>query len=134
MPDDRPSDLPTGPGGVGGGPAAAGEDGHLTQRPAEHCAGPAAGADVRRVHPVVSAAVSDGTRRVYGSYWNRIVEHWGQRRLDEPTPSDIERLAGHVPTHTGARPNAPGGRRRPPHPPPGPPPPDPHPPRRRPAP
>jgi integrase/recombinase XerC len=22
--------------------------------------------------PVVSAAVSDGTRRVYGSYWNRI--------------------------------------------------------------
>jgi integrase/recombinase XerC len=27
--------------------------------------------------PVVSAAVSAGTRRAYGSYWNRIVEHWG---------------------------------------------------------
>jgi hypothetical protein len=27
--------------------------------------------------PVVSAAVSDGTRRLYGSYWNRIVEQWG---------------------------------------------------------
>ena len=26
--------------------------------------------------PVVSAAVSDGTRRPYGSYWNRVVEHW----------------------------------------------------------
>ena len=26
--------------------------------------------------PVVSAAVSDGTRRAYGSYWNRVVEHW----------------------------------------------------------
>ena len=26
--------------------------------------------------PVVSAAVSDGTRRAYGSYWSRIVEHW----------------------------------------------------------
>jgi integrase/recombinase XerC len=26
---------------------------------------------------VVSAAVSAGTRRAYGSYWNRIVEHWG---------------------------------------------------------
>ena len=35
--------------------------------------------------PVVSAAVSDGTRRAYGSYWNRVIEHWGGRRLDEPT-------------------------------------------------
>lgn len=35
--------------------------------------------------PVVSAAVSAGTRRVYGSYWNRILEQWGTRRLDEPT-------------------------------------------------
>jgi hypothetical protein len=34
--------------------------------------------------PQVSAAVSDGTRRVYGSYWNRIVGKWGQRRLYEP--------------------------------------------------
>jgi len=23
--------------------------------------------------PVVSAAVSDGTRRAYGSYWNRVI-------------------------------------------------------------
>ena len=30
--------------------------------------------------PVVSAAVSAGTRRAYGSYWNRIVEQWGARR------------------------------------------------------
>src|SRR6266581_3727509 len=60
--------------------------------------------------PVVSVAVSAGTRRVYGSYWNRIVEHWGQRRLDEPTPSDIERLADYVRTHTVARRNARGGR------------------------
>ena len=35
--------------------------------------------------PVVSAAVSAGTRRAYGSYWNRVIEHWGARRLDEPT-------------------------------------------------
>src|SRR2546421_451949 len=69
--------------------------------------------------PVVSAAVSDGTRRVYGSYWNRIVEHWGQRRLDGPTAADIERLAEYVRTHTVARRNARGGRpraRRPPAP------------------
>ena len=30
--------------------------------------------------PVVSAAVSTGTRRAYGSYWNRIVEHWAGSR------------------------------------------------------
>jgi hypothetical protein len=35
--------------------------------------------------PVVPAAVSAGTRRAYGSYWNRITEQWGGRRLDEPT-------------------------------------------------
>jgi len=26
--------------------------------------------------PVVSAAVSAGTRRAYGSYWNRVVDQW----------------------------------------------------------
>jgi hypothetical protein len=34
--------------------------------------------------PVVSTAVADGTRRVYGSYWNRVLQNWGTRRLDEP--------------------------------------------------
>ena len=37
--------------------------------------------------PVVSAVVSAGTRRAYGSYWNRVLDQWGERRLDEPTPS-----------------------------------------------
>jgi integrase/recombinase XerC len=60
--------------------------------------------------PVVSAAVGAGTRRVYGSYWNRILDQWGPRRLDEPTPTDVERLAEHVRTHTVARRNARGGR------------------------
>jgi integrase/recombinase XerC len=46
--------------------------------------------------PVVSAAVGTGTRRVYGSYWNRITEHWGTRRLDEPTPSEIQQLAEYL--------------------------------------
>lgn len=49
--------------------------------------------------PVVRAAVTEGTRRVYGSYWNRIMEHWATRRLDEPTPSEINQLAEHVKTH-----------------------------------
>jgi integrase/recombinase XerC len=60
--------------------------------------------------PVVSAAVSAGTRRAYGSYWNRIVEHWGTRRLDEPTPSEIRLLMTWVKTHVVARRNGRGGR------------------------
>lgn len=60
--------------------------------------------------PVVSGAVSAGTRRVYGPYWKRVLQQWGQRRLDEPTPSDIERLAEHVRTHVVTRRNARGGR------------------------
>ncbi|WP_238454856.1 integrase [Micromonospora sp. ATA51] len=60
--------------------------------------------------PVVAAAVSAGTRRAYGSYWKRVVEHWGQRRIDEPTPSEIERLADYVKSHVVARRNARGGR------------------------
>lgn len=60
--------------------------------------------------PVVSAAVADGTRRVYGSYWNRILEHWATRRLDEPTPSEINQLVEYTKTHTVARRNARGGR------------------------
>ncbi len=60
--------------------------------------------------PVVSAAVSAGTRRAYGSYWNRVVEHWGGRRLDEPTPSEIRQLMVYVKTHVVARRNARGGR------------------------
>lgn len=60
--------------------------------------------------PIVSAAVTDGTRRVYGSYWNRIENHWGHRRLDEPTPSEIKQLVEHIKTHVVARRNARGGR------------------------
>jgi integrase len=47
---------------------------------------------------------------VYGSYWNRLVEHWGTRRLDEPQPSEVEQLARYVSTHVVARRNARGGR------------------------
>jgi site-specific recombinase XerD len=60
--------------------------------------------------PVVSATVTAGTRRAYGSYWNRIVEHWGGRHLDEPTPSEIRQLMTYVKTHVVARRNARGGR------------------------
>jgi integrase/recombinase XerC len=60
--------------------------------------------------PVVSAGVTDGTRRAYGSYWNRVVERWGTRRLDEPTPSEIKQLVAYVRANTVPRRNARGGR------------------------
>jgi len=60
--------------------------------------------------PVVSEAVTAGCRRAYGSYWNRVVDHWGDRRLDEPTPSEIRQLMTYVKTHVVARRNARGGR------------------------
>src|SRR5271170_1119804 len=60
--------------------------------------------------PVVSAAVTDGTRKAYGSYWNRVTEQWGTRHLDEPTPSEIRQLVKHVRSNVVPRRNARGGR------------------------
>jgi integrase/recombinase XerC len=60
--------------------------------------------------PVMSAAISGRTRRAYGSYWNRVLDHWGGRRLDEPTPSEIRQLMAYVKTHVVTRRNARGGR------------------------
>jgi len=60
--------------------------------------------------PVVSAAVSPGTQRVYGSYWKRAVDAWGDRRIDEPVPSEIEQLRTQVQANVVARRNARGGR------------------------
>jgi integrase/recombinase XerC len=44
----------------------------------------------------VAEAVSDGVRRAYGSYWNRIRREWGRRRLNEPTPLEIKQLAERI--------------------------------------
>jgi integrase/recombinase XerC len=42
--------------------------------------------------PVVAAGARPGTRRVYSSYWKRIDKHWGERRIDEPTSSQIRQF------------------------------------------
>jgi integrase/recombinase XerC len=60
--------------------------------------------------PTVSAAVTDGTRRVYGAYWKRVLDHWADRHLNEISPSDIQQLSEYVRTHVVARRNARGGR------------------------
>ena len=46
--------------------------------------------------PRVRDAVGDGTRRVYGSYWNRVLERWPDRRLDEVSPTDIKHLVDRI--------------------------------------
>jgi integrase/recombinase XerC len=58
----------------------------------------------------VRASVGPGTRRVYGSYWNRILDRWPERRLDEISASDIRHLVEHTKNHTVVRRNARGGR------------------------
>jgi integrase/recombinase XerC len=60
--------------------------------------------------PVVSATVTDGTRKAYGSYWNRVVEQWGTRRLDEPTPSEVKQFAKEIKENSLSRRNGRGGR------------------------
>jgi integrase/recombinase XerC len=60
--------------------------------------------------PVVAAAVSSGTRRAYGSYWNRVVRAWGDRRIDESRPSEIEQHGAQVQANVVARRNARGRR------------------------
>ncbi|HUN30963.1 MAG TPA: hypothetical protein VMU95_03015 [Trebonia sp.] len=48
--------------------------------------------------PVVSAAVTPGTRRAYGSYWNRVVEQWlgrpGPRTSSQKTHPPCRRTRG----------------------------------------
>ncbi|MER7283876.1 tyrosine-type recombinase/integrase [Dactylosporangium sp. NPDC000244] len=46
----------------------------------------------REYLPVVRAAVGPGTLRAYGSYWNRIEQQWGDRRMDEVKPTEISGL------------------------------------------
>jgi integrase/recombinase XerC len=59
--------------------------------------------------PLVSQAVSDGTRRVYGTYWNRVVKAWGPRLITSVTPLEISQLAEDIKTNIIPRRNARGG-------------------------
>ena len=65
--------------------------------------------------PRVSQAVSPGTRRVYGTYWNRVVEAWGPRLITSVSPLEIRQLAEDTKVNVVQRRNArePQPRRRP---------------------
>src|SRR5256885_13365932 len=64
--------------------------------------------------PVVSALVSDGCRKAYGSDWKRVVDRWGSRRIDEPPPSEIRQPGQHAPANVLPRRDPPGAGRPPP--------------------
>lgn len=81
--------------------------------PAELIAEPAPRAEVPTFAvyiPVVAGAVSESTRRAYASYWNRLEQAWGERRLDEPTPTELQQLAGEAKAQALVRRNSRGGR------------------------
>jgi integrase/recombinase XerC len=59
--------------------------------------------------PRVSRAVSAGTRRVYATYWNRIVDTWGPRLITEPSPLEISQFAEDIKANVVHRRNARGG-------------------------
>jgi integrase len=59
--------------------------------------------------PVVSATLTPGTLRSYRPYWKRTVERWGDRRLDEPTPSEVKQLVAQVKANAVQRRNSRGG-------------------------
>ncbi len=60
--------------------------------------------------PVVSATVTPGTLRAYRPYWRKVIEQWGERRIDEPTPSEIKQLVAYVRENAIPRRNSRGGR------------------------
>ena len=77
----------------------------LLERPA-----PSSMPNIRDYVERVAKAVPVGTSRVYGTYWNRIVDEWGDRALDEPTPLEIKQLAEQTKTTALVRRNSRGGR------------------------
>jgi hypothetical protein len=58
----------------------------------------------------LSEAVPVSTRRAYATYWRRIVDEWGDQRIDEPTALEIERLCENQKLHVVTRRNSRGGR------------------------
>jgi hypothetical protein len=59
--------------------------------------------------PQVLAGTGPGARRTYGSYWARMADVWGARRLDEIAASDIEALQRETVAAARWRPTSRGG-------------------------
>jgi integrase/recombinase XerC len=84
----------------------------LGVKPADLLASPA-GAEFPLIAdyiPLVEKAVTQGTRRVYGPYWAKVIREWGHRHVNEPTALEISQLAEQVREGAVQRRNARGGR------------------------
>lgn len=46
--------------------------------------------------PSVREVVPAPSRRIYGTYWDRLIAVWGGRRLDEPTAAEVLALFAHA--------------------------------------
>ena len=55
-------------------------------------------------------AVPSGTQRAYATYWRRIINTWGDRRLNEPTPLEIKQLCERLKDNVVVRKNSRDGR------------------------
>jgi integrase len=60
--------------------------------------------------PVIAASITPGLLKAYGTYWDRVVERWGSRRIDQITPSEIRTLITDVKANRVQRRNGRGGR------------------------
>jgi integrase len=60
--------------------------------------------------PRVSQAVSAGARRIYGSYWNKVIQAWGPRPITSVKPLEIGQLTEVVKADAVRRKNARDGR------------------------
>ena len=58
----------------------------------------------------LSTAVPASTRRAYATYWRRIADEWGDRPINEPTPTEIQRLCEDQKSRVVVRRNTRGGR------------------------
>lgn len=60
--------------------------------------------------PTLITSIPGSTLRVYGTYFDRLVEEWGSRRLTEPTASELRQLAEVTRHRAIVRRNSRGGR------------------------
>lgn len=58
----------------------------------------------------LQSAVPPGTQRAYKSYWRRLVQLWGDRKIDEPSPLEIRKLIEQTQRDAVVRRNSRGGR------------------------
>src|SRR5690606_24023926 len=59
--------------------------------------------------PAVEAATTEGARKTYATYWQRLAETYGDRRVDDISSTDLKALVRSVQTAAVKRANARGG-------------------------